>query len=255
MNSLWPSRASGEGNAAPAAPPTTDVTDTGVPDAGLTKGDQPQQAPPVRPLLQRNAQPQTPPAFPPPPSDPPPPPSATTPLQPPTDSLSLAQLRRLVADFPHAEAAAYDFEYQDTAPIEEEIDEWFVYQFWQWVRLNGVQRAFEWQWLNTHGQDTSWDEVDDDARKAFVSDALSGLSSETSKERSANVARLVYIALGRWTSTAGGDQPAAGPEKKPRCAATPAQLEAIKAGVRLIADVGGVQTVFDALKKAFEPFW
>ncbi|KKY35553.1 putative required for hyphal anastomosis [Diaporthe ampelina] len=254
MNSLWPSRASGEGDAA-ANPPTTDVTDTGVPDAGLSKGDQQQQALPVRPLLQRNAQPQTPPAFPPPPSDPPPPPSASTPLQPPTDSLSLAQLRRLVADFPHAEAAAYDFEYQDTAPIEEEIDEWFVYQFWQWVRLNGVQRAFEWQWLNSNGQDTSWEEVGDDARKAFVSDALAGLSSETSKERSANVARLVYITLGRWTSTAGGDQPAIGTEKKPRCAATPAQLEAMKASVRLIADVGGTQTIFDALKKAFEPFW
>ncbi|KAH8765060.1 required for hyphal anastomosis [Diaporthe sp. PMI_573] len=254
MNSLWPSRASGEGNAA-ANPPTTDVTDTGVPDAGLSKGDQQQQAPPVRPLLQRNAQPQTPPAFPPPPSDPPPPPSASTPLQPPTDSLSLAQLRRLVADFPHAEAAAYDFEYQDTAPIEEEIDEWFVYQFWQWVRLNGVQRSFEWQWLNSHGQDTVWEDVGDDVRRAFVSESLSGLSSETSKERSANIARIVYITLGRWTSTAGGGRPAAGTETRPTCVSTPAQLEAMKAGVRLIADVGGVQTCFDALKKAFEPFW
>ncbi|KAK7712016.1 Factor arrest protein 11, partial [Diaporthe eres] len=212
MNSLWPSRASGEANAA-APPPTTDVADTGVPDAGLTKGDQQQQAAVVH-------------------------------------SLSLAQLRRLVADFPHAEAAAYDFEYQDTAPIEEEIDEWFVYQFWQWVRLNGVQRAFEWQWLNSHGQDTSWEEVGADARKAFVSDALSGLSSETSKDRSANVARLVYIALGRWTSTAAGSRDG----EEARCVATPAQLEAIKAGVRLIADVGGVQIIFNALKKAFEPF-
>src|SRR5262249_7019173 len=44
-------------------------------------------------------------------------------------------------------------------------------------------------------------------------------------------------------------------DSKARSAATPSQLEAIKAGVRLIAELGGVTVIWDALRRAFEPFW
>lgn len=251
MNSLWPSRATNEASS-PSNKPEEEM------DAANIGPEQPNQLnppQPVRPLLQRNSSAQPPPpAMPPPPNQPPPPPVGNAP-PPPSDSLSLAQLRRIVAEFPRTEAVAYDFAYEDMGPIDEEIDEWFVYQFWQWVRLNAAQRAFELQWEHDFGTTKVWDEVDDQARTKFVSESLGGLSSGDPKQRLNYLGRLVYIVLGRWASTAGGFPSAAGRDRKARSASTPAQLVAMKAGAKLIGDAGGVVIIWDALRRAFDPFW
>lgn len=253
MNSLWNSRASND--AAPASkPPVADVADTGIADVSSDQSSRSGPDLPARPLLQRNAQGQAPPAVPPPPNQPPPVPANLAAGQQPPDSLSLAQLKRIVADFPRSEAVAYDFSYEDFGPVEEEIDEWFVYQFWQWVRLNATQRAFDWQWERDFGNRT-WEEAGLDAQKSFVRTTLNAVSSPDSKERAAAVSRLTYIVLGRWGSTACVSGSTAPKGKTVRSTATLSQLDAIKNGVQLIGDLGGIETIWPALRKAFEPFW
>lgn len=259
MNSLWPSRAASDANAnapAPANKPEDQIDVAVVADIGPEhQSEQPVPQQPVRPLLQRNtsAQPPTP-AVPPPPTQPPPPPVANG-SQPPSDSLSLAQLRRIVAEFPRTEAVAYDFTYDDMGPLDEEIDEWFVYQFWQWVRLNAAQKAFESHWENNFGGTTSWNELEEEVKKKYVSESLADLLSSEPKQRTGSLGRLVYVILGRWSQTAGGSTSEKVKDSKARSASTPAQLAAMKAGAKLIGDVGGVATIWDALRKAFDPFW
>lgn len=223
-----------------------------IADIGPEHAEQPNPQP-VRPILQRESS--APPPVPPPSSQPPPVPVANASQQS-SDSLSLAQLRRIVAEFPKSEAIVYDFTYEDKGPIDEEVDEWFNYQFWQWVRLNATHRAFGAQWGHDFGADTSWDDVDQEAKKKFVSEAIAGLSSADIKERLNCLGRLVYIALGRWVDTAAGVGQSAGvKDKKARSAATPAQLAAMKDGAKLIGDAEGVAPIWEALRRAFDPFW
>jgi len=120
-------------------------------------------------------------------------------------SLTLQQLRRIVAEVHRAEPLAYDFQYADMGPNAEEIDEWFVYQFWQWVRLNAAQRAFDWHWENENDGEaaaSSWDGADNETRTRFVRAAIAGVQSNDAALRSASIGKLVYLVLGRWGDTA-----------------------------------------------------
>ncbi|KAI1138841.1 N1221-domain-containing protein [Hypoxylon sp. FL0543] len=242
MNSLWSSRAADEGADPPKEP--VDVADTGVADVGPGTTNATPNTQPVRPPLQRNQLPPNPPPQP-----------LSTNNQPP-DSLSLAQLRRIVSEFPRQEAAAYDFEYSDTGPHEEEIDEWFVYQFWQWIRLNSAQRAFEWQWehdIAARQDEITWDEADDEVRTNFILQALDGVKASDAATRAAAIGRLTYLVLGRWADTAGS--PPHGDKAKIRSVASPAQLAAMKSGVKLIAEWDGIPAIWAALRSAYEILW
>jgi len=254
MSALWSSRSAAEASAGPARP-TVDAAEPGVADIGPEHASRPVSL--VRPILQRNQQSQPPPAVPPPPNQPPPPPgnapNAFQQQQPP-DSLSLAQLRRIVADFPRSEPVAYDFVYEDMGPLGEEIDEWFVDQFWQWVRLNAAHRAFEYQWHNDVGTSTPWDYADRDTRNKFVTEALKAIQDPQSKNHSSAIGQMVYLVLGRWMETAGSET-LPGKTSAVRCVATKPQLDAVKASVQLLASLGGVPIIWDALRRAFEPFW
>lgn len=159
-----------------------------------------------------------------------------------------------MAEFPKADPVAYDFTYEDMGPIGEEIDEWFVYQPSQWLRLDTAQKAFEVQWEQDFGADKPWYMVGEDARAKFVADAVTGISSVEAKDRLDCLDRLVYIILGRWTQTAGSGITAAPKNRRARSAATEAQLAAIKDGVWLVGK-GGIATLWGALRKAFNPFW
>lgn len=259
MSSLWPPRylASSEAKEPPtkADEEMAEATmDAAVADIGPEHGEQPNPPQPLRPLLVRNSSSQPlPPAVPPPPSQPPPPPMGNAPV-PPSDSLSLAQLRRIVADFPKADPVAYDFTYEDMGPLEEEIDEWFVYQPSQWARLDAAQVAFDTQWEQDFGAAKQWFDVSGHARAKFVQNALHGLSSNEAKDRLGSLGCLVYIVLGRWRQTAGGGSTAAPKDKKARSASTEEHLAAMKDGVFLFGE-HEVTVLWDALRKAFHPFW
>ncbi|KAI0525568.1 hypothetical protein F5B22DRAFT_590487 [Xylaria bambusicola] len=242
MNSLWSSKSAGDGLEAAKNP--VDVADTGVADIGpgLTTATTPSNSLPPRPSLQRNQVPPSPPSQPPP----------ATPNTHPADSLSLAQLRRIVSEFPRAEAAAYDFEYADTASHAEEIDEWFSYQFWQFVRLVNAQRAYESQWehdLAAKEDEVTWDEAIEDIKTAFIRQALKEIQSEDSAVCTAATGKLVYLALGRWVDTAGLT---IGDTSKLRTLATPRQLAAMKSSVVLIAGLGGIPVIWKVLRNTID---
>ncbi|KAJ3473552.1 hypothetical protein NLG97_g10247 [Lecanicillium saksenae] len=199
----------------------------------------------------------------------------------PTDSLSLAQLRKIVSEVNRPEQAAYDFVYADMGPHAEEIDEWFMYQFWQWVRLSSAQKAFEWHWNQettgsnsgggTGGQgqnEVAWEDADHDTRTRFVQAAIAGVQSNDAALRSASIGKLVYLVLGRWGDTAMPNTAAAPDEddeqdgdgatrsKGPgRSIASIMQLQAIKAGVECLASLEGLPVVWEALRHAFELHW
>ncbi|KAI1191370.1 hypothetical protein F5B17DRAFT_426539 [Nemania serpens] len=240
MNSLWSSKPASDGAEAVKNP--IDVADTGVADIGPGLSMAPSQAPPPRPSPQRSQLPLNPPSQPPP----------AAPNTQPADSLSLAQLRRIVSEFPRAEAAAYDFEYTDTAPHAEEIDEWFSYQFWQFVRLVNAQRAYESQWehdLAAKEEEVSWDEAAEDVKSTFIRQALNETKSTDPVVYAAATGRLVYLVLGRWADTAGIPP---GDTSKLRTLATPRQLAAMKAGVKAIAELGGIRVIWHALRIALD---
>lgn len=247
MNSLWAPKPAGDGSEAAKNP--VDVADTGVADTGVADiGPEPTGTPsnpplpPPRPFPQRSQLPLNPPNQ---------PPAAMSNTQPP-DSLSLAQLRRLVSEFPRAESAAYDFQYTDTAPHAEEIDEWFSYQSGQLAILLNARQAYESQWehdLAAKEEEVTWDEAPEDVRSTFIRQALYELMSTDSSVCSAAAGKIVYLALGRWADTSG--QPV-GDMTELRTVATTTQLAAIKAGVKAIAELGGIPAVWHALRCALE---
>lgn len=241
MNSLWaPKPASGDGSE--AAKNTVDVADTGVADIGPELTGAPSNLPPPRPSPQRSQLPLNPPNQ---------PPAAMSSTQPP-DSLSLAQLRRLVSEFPRQASAAYDFQYTDTAPHAEEIDEWFSYQSGQLAILLNARQAYESQWehdLAAKEEEVTWDEAPEDVKSTFIRQALYEIKSADSSVCAAAAGKLVYLSLGRWADTSG--QPV-GDTAELRTVATATQLAAIKTGVKAITELGGIPVIWHALRCAFE---
>lgn len=256
MNSLWSSRGAANDGAGPAEQPppppnpTGDVADAVVADVGpIAESANPPPPPPSRPMLQRNSSAPTPAPVPAPVPPAPMPPAPTDQPQP-TDSLSLLQLRRIVAEFSRGEPVAYDFVYSDMGSHDEEIDEWFVYQFWQWVRLNAAQRAFEWQWQHEYDIQTSWEETDYETRAKFTRDALGGLQVREPAQRSASIGKLLYLVLGRW-----GDTSTPATVGDGRSAASSPQLEAIRSSITFLTSLNGIATVWEAVQNCFDVFW
>jgi hypothetical protein len=270
MNSLWSSRDRAkvvpEGVSHSSSLEPEDVADTGVAaeDAGeasaATANTNTNTVQPLRPNLQRNT---SAPSLPPPPNEPPPPPSQVQnqPNQAP-DSLSLAQLRRIVSEFPKATsdaATAYDFVYEDMGPHAEEVDEWFVYgQFWQWVRLNGAHRIFETAWEQFSG-DEEWDDTDSESKANFMRRTLEQIRDGDNISRVHAIGRTMYIVLGRWVDTAQtgpfGDRERGAGGKNVRSVATQGQLLAMREGVKLLAELDGLPIIWQALQQAFEALW
>nr|CAF28886.1 pro22 [Sordaria macrospora] len=261
MNALWSKATSSSGDSAQkSAKPTNDAVNT-TSEALPDLSERPNApALPARPALQRNQPSAPPPAA---PSNPPPPvPSgsgsgnANNASAQPQDSLSLAQLRRIVAEFPKSEPIAYDYVYSDMGPIEEEVDEWFFYDFWQYVRLNNANHAFDSAWVKMYGEDETWESVDDDGREKFVRNEVEQLQVSSDKTaRVEAIGTLLYIVLGRWTATVKKANLPNLADHKVKSAATKEQLDAMKAGVKLLAKYGGLPPMWDALRKAFELFW
>ncbi|OBR12061.1 Transmembrane hyphal anastomosis protein ham2 far11 [Colletotrichum higginsianum IMI 349063] len=250
MNSLWSSKSVDDDvPATKEPPPTGDVADAVVADVGPDADNPPPPPPPARPSLQRNTS--APSAVPAPAPVPPAPmPPAPSDQPQPTDSLSLMQLRRIVAEFSRGEPVAYDFVYSDMGSHDEEIDEWFVYQFWQWVRLNAAQRAFEWQWQHEYDMHTTWEETEHEARAKFTQDALDGLQVNDLTQRSASLGKILYLVLGRWGDTS---TPATIGDR--RSAASATQLVAIRSSIAFLTSLGGIGTVWEALQNCFNVFW
>lgn len=226
-----------------------DVVDTGVADIGLPPQDAeskvqiPIETPAARPQLARNQ------PAPPPPHQPPPPPAPQT-IGLPQDSLSLAQLKKIVQDFPHQDLTEYDFTYSDTASFEEELDEWFSYGETQTTALVSARSTFERRWDKYKGGD--FFDAEMPLRTAFVEQEILGLSSPSGLKRCKSLRTLTYIVLGVWFETAGILGEDDDDMSSPRAACTQSQLAAIKYGCKLLTQCDAIRHVYSVWRNASE---
>ena len=173
-----------------AQPPTGDTADTGPPAEARSPG---------RPPLRRDQWAPAP-RQPPPPA---PPDAVPEDADVPTDSLSLAQLRRIVQDMPKKEATPYAFEYQDTSSFEEEVEELFDYSVEEREGLAHAQTSFEELWQQWHEDSSSdgvpsWTNSSDDAKADFLTKLKRELLEPRNSRQEQVALALTYLALGCW---------------------------------------------------------
>lgn len=160
--------------------------------------------PPVRPILRREG------SAPPPPREPPPP---APPLQDEApvmaDSLSLAELRNMVRDFPKSEAAAYAYEYEDTRTFPEELEEWFQYTSEDNDLIIRAKKAFEDNLVDflekNHSTSTTqaarWLALPPGIRESFLDHQVQGLNTLATPTVTRNLDCISHIAMGMWQET------------------------------------------------------
>lgn len=258
-----------------AATPDADLADTGVVGLGLPPpatvndesstpepeiavtavSDVPPAAPPKRPTLGRNSSaPVAPPAQ-------APPPTPNNPQQQPTDSLSLIQLKRIVADFPKAEPINYAYTYKETGSFEEEIDEWFCYGSSEQNRLNRARIQFGTRWRGFSQK--SWTEESREKKVDFVKRELASLATKkTEGAKRKALMRMMHVALGVWDESAGlgktlslvADHEENNREGQPqtRSQATKTHVDSIKEGVQIITQSGGISVIYEAMRFALD---
>ena len=243
MASLWPSKPPVQDSA--MEKDIVDVADTGLADVGLPPPQPLISVPMSRPQLQRN-QPQAPP-----PHQPPPPPAPQSPAS--ADSLSLAQLKRIVNEFPRIDPNIYTFEYADTSNFEEEVEEWFCYDTTEYKRLYRAQETFRNRW---GGIDKSWMDADHPQRQKFMTEELKGLRNADLQGRGECLRSILHVILGVWDETAGlSKQDSETEEGEGESKGTNVQLIYMQSGIQLVADCDGLPTLYDLMKSAFDRLW
>lgn len=212
---------------------------------------------PKRPELRRET------SAPPPPLQPPPPAPIQQNAERAPDSLSLAQLRRLMQEMPRVEQPAYAFEYADAQPFVEEVEEWFQYNEFDRVMLMGMKSSFEHKWnIFCEGQASltqplSWLETTDDVRKSFMEQTLKGLRDSDLYARIEALESVCYALTGVWGVTAGRAVPEYPEDLSPRTVEqTPKfkslQIRWIESSVNLIQECSGIEMLLEYFARVFE---
>lgn len=201
-------------------------------------------------------------AAPPPPMQPPPPAPGQNAIELAPDSLSLAQLRRIVQDIPRVEQQVYAFRYADTQPFPEELDEWFQYSEPERMMLVGSKVSFHQQWkefCHQHSLDTSasWLDAETDTRKSFVKHLLTGLDDSDLYTRIEALEAVCYAMCGVWGLTGGRsvedypENPTAEEESEnPRTKSL--QIKWIVDNVLLIHECGGIPRLYEYMKSIYD---
>lgn len=212
------------------------------------------EKPTKRPGLQRET------SAPPPPLQPPPP--APVESDRPTDSLSLAQLRKLVGDLPKIEQPAYAFEYTDTQTFCDEIDEWFQYNDFDRVMLMGTKTTFNHKWLAFCVQrlpgtpEAPWLDVSEDVRREFVSKILADLQLPEVTLRLEALESICHIVTGVWSLTGGRVAFDHHPDGDESSIETPLhksmQIEYIEKNVSLVQRCSGLLTLVEYIRRLFD---
>ncbi|KZF21395.1 N1221-domain-containing protein [Xylona heveae TC161] len=266
----------------------TDVGDTGVgiieelgdpsetTDAPKAEEEQPTKssptkkiALPVRPTLRRDQSSQPPPLS----------PSPSAPFggqqqsfQP--ESLSLTELKRLVAEIPKSEPTAYAFVYGDAASFPEELEEWFTYGYDEIQGLLCAKASFEERWGDFLGRDISmngdvlgWTQASASTRSKFVGNEVASLEHPDIRKRVLGLESLAYIAMGAWGELGGS----AKTENEPKDAsgsddthekgaseeddACHVQMRWMLNGAETIYERMGAQVIFDVMRGACLKQW
>ncbi|KAL2828202.1 hypothetical protein BDW59DRAFT_51499 [Aspergillus cavernicola] len=208
-----------------------------------------------RPELRRNA------AAPPPPLQPPPPAPIQRNLEGSTDSLSLAQLKQLVHEMPKVEQPAYAFDYADSQPFPEEIEEWFQYSEFDRAMLLGMKFSFDRIWgafcesqpsISPH---TLWIDASNELAKSFLIEMLDNLQDSEILIRIEALESLCYALTGVWGLTAGkgvSDSPESSPMTAEKHRPKSLQLIWMEKNAKLIHECSGLQPLYGCLLRVFE---
>ena len=214
--------------------------------------------PPVRPMLRREGSAPPPPRQPPPPA---PPAQEEAPVM--ADSLSLAELRNMVRDFPKSEAAAYAYEYQDTRTFPEELEEWFQYTSEDNDFVIGAKKAFENNFLdfihkdrpNPTTQVIQWLALPPGIRESFLENQVRGLDTMATPTVTRNLDCIAHIAMGMWQETTWLDSEIPEDEQanfeppNDRYRRMYSQLEHIRSAAELLSSRTGVlQALYDVMR-------
>lgn len=223
----------------------------------------PRPQPLVRPPLIREGSAPAPPQKPPPAA----PVSQTESGPNGADSVSLAQLKQLVAGLPKLESTAYAYDYSETLPFPEELQEWFQYSEQESHTLLQAKHTFIQTWEQAHSERPEpcdealeWTDVEEEDRVWFIQCAIRALDSTMPVSRLRSLECLSYIALGIWGDTAGKEGDAAmydalmGTRPKwfeSQDVKSQLQLSWMFAGARLLKD----NAIVDKLLKILHDFW
>lgn len=204
-----------------------------------------------RPELRRDA------AAPPPPLQPPPPAPIPQNMDRPADSLSLAQLRHLVHEMPKVEQPAYAFEYVDTQPFPEEIEEWFQYNEFDRVMLKDMKTTFDHQWRVFCQVSVTWIDASEDLRRGFMTRMLDGLQHAEVSVRLEALECICYAVTGVWGLTAGRADPEYPQDPDSKTAAEiprpkSLQIRWIEKNVSLVQQCSGISSLIQCLCRLFD---
>lgn len=151
------------------------------------------------------------------------------------------------------EPTSYAFTYADTASFEEEIDEWFGYGNTESLRVNRARVCWGGRWKQSSKK--LWMEEERSVKIEFVRRECEGLKGDAGGRRK-SLQRIMHILLGVWDESAGTAKPLAHAsravgvgEEEPqiRSQATKSQIDAMKDGVALATECGGVAAAFQAM--------
>lgn len=210
-----------------------------------------------RPELRRDR------SAPPPPLQPPPPAPVQQSIDRSADSLSLAQLRRLVQEMPKVEQPAYAFEYADSQSFPDEIEEWFQYNEFDRVMLLGMKATFDRQWSHfcqqhsSNTPDISWVNASEDLLRAFMVQCLENAQHNEVSVRVGALESVCYAVTGVWGCTAGRENPDYPTEPDSRTAtesprSKSLQIEWIEKNVSLLQRCSGIPLLVERLCQLFD---
>jgi len=226
---------------------------------------------PPRPGLKREGSTPAPPVQPPPQQ-----PSTTfqDELDEATDSLSLAQLKKLVTDMPKVEPAPYAFKYEDMACHEEEVSDLFGYSEDERSWLLRCQPAFGRRWQEYKNEsldgyevgENGWCRAGEGEKSKFLQAVSQTLFNADGLVDLSTMECLIYLALGCWNETAGLDagrvrQPAFSPETQSvnsgkseelKWKYSQLQMQCINENIRLLVKVIGAKTLLDTLISSYD---
>ncbi|MCJ1476805.1 Factor arrest protein 11 [Lambiella insularis] len=214
----------------------------------------------ARPTISREG------SAPPPPRQPPPPAPLSqedAPLM--ADSLSLAELKNMVKDFPKSESAAYAYEYEDTRTMPEELEEWFQYTTEDTEFLIRAKKTFEkeisqFDWgirpgstSGVHGR-YRWLRLTSELQEKFIFCQLQGLATMSATNVTEKLESVAHIAMGVWQETTWlEDHPL--PDEKAnyeppneKYRKTVGQLDYIRKAAEFLSRAGLVQILYDVLR-------
>jgi len=188
-----------------------------------------------------------------------------------TDSLSLAQLKKLVTDMPKVEPAPYAFKYEDMACHEEEVSDLFGYSEDERSWLLRCQPAFGRRWQEYKSEplddyetgEHGWYGASEGEKSEFLQAVSQTLFNVDGLVDLNTMECLIYLALGCWNETAGLDaermkQPAVnfeahgGKAEELKWKYSQLQMQCINENIRLLVKVIGAKTLLDTLISSYD---